>query len=217
MADFKTMRAGADNKKNVRKALGAVVFIAPMTAEPIEKLTSTDKTLADIPADYRPLGMFTEDGLEFSKEISAEEVRALGYMQEVRRDNTSETHGISLTALELDRRIISELRYGIDLSAVRPDTNGEIHFDVPDTTVNRQYRLLAIAQDINKETGAEIYRAKMYRNIEVSEFPTESWSTDPLSAEFSFSARSDDDGVVFREFHAGPGLDPEDLGYTTTV
>lgn len=217
MADFKATRAGVDNKNNVRKSLGAIAFIADVTEAPLETISGTAGTLATIPAPWRALGMFSEDGLSFTKEIEFEEVLAHGYKTYVRRDASSETHGVSLTALEVDRKVVAELRHGVDLSDVTPDANGEIKITVPELDNTREYRLLAISMDINKETGAEIYRAKQYRNISVSTFPEEAWSADPVQAAFEFTAKADEDGVVLEEFVAGPGVVAEDLGYTVAA
>ena len=214
MADFKTTRAGVDNKNNVRKSLGAIVFLADITVDPLTTISGEDGTLDTIPAAWEALGMFSEDGLSFSKEVEFEEVLAHGYKTYVRRDASSETHGVSLTALEVDRKVVAELRHGVDLSDVTPaPTTNEIVIDVPELENTKEYRLLAISQDINKETGKEIYRAKQYRNVSVSTFPEESWSADPLQAAFEFTAKADDDGVVVTEFLAGPGVETADLGY----
>lgn len=217
MANFKNTRAGIDNKNNVRKSLGAIVLLADADTELLEDIAGDDGGLVDLGTltDWKPLGMFSEDGLSFSKEVEWEEVLAHGYKTYVRRDATSESHSVSLTALEIDRKLIAELRHGIDLSEVVPDPiSGTIKYTVPEIEHNKSYRLLAISVDYNKETGEEIYRAKQYRSVTVETYPEESWSADPLQAAFEFSAKSDDESSdVFDEFLAGPGVNPDELGY----
>lgn len=215
MASFNSVRAKADNRANVRKALGAVLFLAPADAEPVTTLVGPDKSLAEVPADYVPVGLVSEDGMSFGRDAENEEVNALGYRTPVRRDWTSDIHSITVNVLEVDKKAIAEVRYGIDLSNVKAGTNGEIKFDVPEIVASKQYRLLAIAQDLNKTTGAEIYRGKFFYNVEISEFPSEEWSNDAMALELTFEARPDEEtALTLTEFIAGPGLDPADLGYT---
>lgn len=215
MANFKDTRKGIDNKNNVRKSLGAIVFLADNTVEPLDTISGVDGGLAEIPEEWRALGMFGEDGLAFTKEVEWEEVLAHGYKTYVRRDASSETHGVSLTALEIDRKVVAELRHGVDLSDVVADpTTNEIKISVGEIENSKTYRLLAISLDYNKETGEEYYKAKQYHEVEVSTFPEESWSTDPLQAAFEFSAKADEEtGLVLDEFIAGPGVDATELGY----
>lgn len=214
MASFNSIRTAADNRGNVRKALGAVLFLAPVTTDTVTSLTGVDKSLSTIPTEYVAVGLLGEDGITFSREADSEEVNALGYKSPVRKDFTSDVHSITATVLEVDKRAIAEVRYGIDLSKVKAGTNGEVSFDVPEIVASKQYRLLAISMDINKENGGEIYRGKLYRSVEITEFPEEAWSSDAMSLELTFEARPDDDGITLTEFVAGPGLDATELGYT---
>lgn len=217
MASFETVRAQSDNRANVRKALKALVFLAPISADPITTLVSEDKSLAAIPAEYKPVGLINES-VGFAREADKEETTALGYKAPVREDWTTDISTITLNLFEVDKRNVAELVHGIDLSAVTPDANGEIKYDVPEITSSRQYRLLALSQDINKSNGLDIYRGRFYANVELSSFPSEEWGSDAVSLEIELTARPDEEtGVIFTPFLAGPGLDPTDLGYTAPV
>lgn len=218
MASFNSNRASTDNTRDSRKSLGAIVLLAPLETELLDSIIDTDGTMVDLGtlAGWESIGIFSEDGLGFTKEVEFEEVLAHGYRTYVRRDVSSETHAVTLNALAVDRKIVAELRTGMDLSDATVDpTKNEITYAVSEIEDLKNYRLLAISKDRNQKTGEEFYRAKQYRNVEVSTFPEENWNNDPIAAALEFSAKADDDGTFYDEFLGGPGADLEELGYGT--
>lgn len=218
MASFNSNRASTDNTRDSRKSLGAIVLLAPLETELLDSIIDVDGTMVDLGslAGWESIGIFSEDGLSFTKEVEFEEVLAHGYRTYVRRDVSSETHAVTLNALAVDRKIVAELRTGMDLSGATVEpTKNEITYAVSEIEDLKNYRLLAISKDRNQKTGEEFYRAKQYRNVEVSTFPEENWNNDPIAAALEFSAKADDDGVFYDEFLGGPGADLVELGYGT--
>ncbi len=211
---FEALRASTDNALNVRKALGVIVAVAPMSAPLVKTLVNTSGQIT-MPEGYDVLGLFTRDGLTFGAESDNEDVEALGYMSPVRRDISSITRTITLQAYEIDRRAIRELATGNNLSKVVPSAeSGELIMDDPEVPVHSRRRLLAIARDINKANGLDILRAKFYPQVEISKMPEEQWGTDALQNELEFTNFLDQTaGYSVRNILAGPGLDAAKLGY----
>jgi hypothetical protein len=215
MATFEELRSQSDRTNNVRKSLGALIFVAPLTVAVIDSLTDETGGIVALPDGYRSLGLFSRDAISFARETDTEATEAHGYMSPVREDITSISRTITATAYEVDRRIIREISDGVDLSAVTP-TGNEISYEEPEVPVNRRWRLLAISRDINKSTGLDILRANFYPQVEVNSMPAEEWGDDALSAELSFTNYLDQDaGYARKRFLAGPGLDPVALGFGT--
>lgn len=217
MVSFNSVQAQADNRSNVRKALKALVFLAPISADPITTIVGADKELAEIPAEYLPVGLINES-ISMSREADREETTALGYKTPVREDWTTDVSTITLNLFEVDKRNVAELVHGVDLSEVAPNENGEIAYDVPEITSSRQYKLLILSQDINKSNLLDIYRARFYYNVELSSFPSEELGSDAISLEIELTARPDEEtGAIFKPFLGGPGFDPTDLGYAASA
>ncbi|MCZ4325671.1 hypothetical protein [Brachybacterium paraconglomeratum] len=215
MATFEELRSQSDRTNNVRKSLGALIFVAPLTADLILSLTSEDGAIAPLPDGYRSMGLFSRDAISFERETDTEATEAHGYMSPVREDITSISRTITATAYEVDRRLIREISDGVDLSAVEA-VNGEISYEESEVPVNKRWRLLAISRDINKRTGLDILRANFYPQVELNSMPSEEWGDDALSAELTFTNYLDEDaGYARKRFLAGPGLDPVALGFGT--
>lgn len=213
---FAGLQAASDSALNVRKALGAVVLVAPMTADPITAITGDSGQLLQPPAEYLPLGMFNPDGLSFTGESTPEETEAFGYGSAVRTDITKVSRKVTLSAFEVDRANVRELAMGMDLSEHQATSNGEVILDEPEIPVHARHRLLAIAMDVNKKTGREIYRAKFFPQVEISKFPEEKWGKEALSLELEFTNFLDEEqGYAVRSYIGGPGFDAAALGYKT--
>lgn len=213
---FQELRQQSDNSNNVRKTLGALIFLAPMSVPLLGELTDTTGKIQPLGEDWQGLGLFSRDGISFPRESDTEATAALGYLSPVREDISSISRQITATAYEVDRRIIRELSDGIDLSETTATASGEISYEEPETPVNRRWRLLAIGRDVNKRTGLDILRANFYPQVEISSMPGEEWGTDALSQELTFTNYLDEEaGYARKRYLAGPGLDPEALGFKT--
>lgn len=205
MATFAELKNTSDNTNQVRKALEGVAFLAPTSAPAISSLTDADGTIKALPEGYVPVGLVSKDGYEFGGDTDTEEVEALGYVTPVREDITSRTREITFTAYEVFRAPLLELAYSLDLSTVEQALSGEITFDHPALPAGREYRLLIIAKD---GSGAdEIYRAKMFPRVKLSEMPEEAWnSEDAMAFEVTLKAMVDSElGTAERDFIAGVG------------
>lgn len=215
MPTFAELKNTADSPSQVRKALEGVAFLAPMTADPITSLTGADGSIQALPSGYVPVGLVSKDGYSFGGSTDTAEVEALGYASPVREDITGRTREISFTAYEVFRRPLLELAYGIDLSAVEQSATGELTFDHPTLPEKREYRLIVIAKDGSGDR--EIYRAKHFPRVTITELPEEAWSSeDAMSFEVTLKALVDDElGTSERDFLAGPGAASDtELGFT---
>lgn len=212
MATFAEIKNAADNTDNVRKVLEAVAFLAPMSAAVIDSLTDETGALVALPNDYLPVGLVTRDGYTFGGDTETTAVDALGYASPVREDIESYTRTVSFTAYEVYKRNLLELAYGMDLSEATVGDNGEIVFDRPTLPNKTFYRLIVIGKD---GSGAnEIYRAKLFPKVSITSIPEEVWGTDALSFSVTLSTYVDEEeGTQEREFIAGPGVVPADLGF----
>lgn len=211
---FQELRQQSDNSNNVRKTLGALIFLAPMSVPLLGELTDATGKITPLPEGWQGLGLFSRDGISFPRESDTEATEALGYLSPVREDISSISRQITATAYEVDRRIIRELSDGVDLSATAASASGEVSYEEPETPVNRRWRLLAIGRDVNKRTGLDILRANFYPQVEISSMPGEEWGTDALSQELTFTNYLDEEaGYARKRYLAGPGLDPEALGF----
>lgn len=210
---FEELRSTSDNTNMVRKTLGALIFVAPMSAPLVDALTDTTGALKALPQGYKSLGLFTRDGISFPRETDSESTEALGYLAPVREDFSSISRQITATAYEIDRRLIREIADGVDLSKVTP-TGTEVAYAEPEIPVNRRWRLIAIGRDINKRTGLDILRANFYPQVELNSMPGEDWGTDAISQELSFTNYLDTTaGYARKRFLGGPGFDPAAHGY----
>ena len=205
MPSFAEIKTAADNPALVRKILEAVAFLAPEDADEIEALTGVGGVLTAIPTTYLPVGMVTPDGYTFGRDTTSEDVEALGYASPVRTDITGATRTVGFTALEAYRRTLLELVYGLDLSTVEADVNGELTWDHPDRPMQRYYRLLVIGRDGGG--NREWFRGKFFPRVSISEFPEEVWSAaDASQYEITLSTFVDETiGTGERDFIAGTG------------
>ena len=179
---FAELQTEADNRGLIRKVRRAVGFLAPLTVELPEALTGPDSLPVDLKAlGFVPIGMVSPEGWRFSRDVTKEDVDALGYASPVRSDITRVARQVVVNPLEFGRRNLTELRYGVDLSAVTPDAgSGEITWDEPDLPVDREYRLLVVADDgpadNNWILGKGLGRVKMADSSE------ETWGGDAAVA-----------------------------------
>lgn len=210
---FADIKQTADASSKARKALEGVAFLAPYTATVIDALTETTGEVKPVPAKYFPVGYVSTDGYTFGGDTDTEEVEALGYAAPVRTDITKTTREVSFTAYNVFHANLLSVAYGMDLSAAQKAASGEVTFDRPALPQKIFYRLLVIAKDGSGED--EIYRAKFFPRVSITEIPEEAWSAaDAMQFEFKFAAEVDPVlGTAEREFIAGPGAKTQELGF----
>lgn len=149
-ADLNTQ--SKDNAGAIRKYTRAVIFVAPMDAPEIEKLTTAGEgnrvQLAKVPDAYKPIGLIRKsEGIEFSADRETSETESLGYAQPTRTDVTTEASSLTFTPHE-ETRLVQQLYYGLDLSDVTPDpSTGEVQFARPTLPATIYYRVLVVGVD----------------------------------------------------------------------
>ena len=153
MADQTIDQLAKDNAGAIRKYTRAVVLVAPMSADPIEKITADSEENSGtptlkIPEAYKPVGLIKKDGgIEFSAERDISDVESLGYAAPTRRDILKEDQSITFTPHETNK-LVAGLYNGLDLTGVKPDrTTGEVVYQKPTTPPALYYRVLIIGAD----------------------------------------------------------------------
>ena len=211
---FAELKDLADTPANVRKALQGVCFLAPMTAAVPAALLDVGGKLKEFPAaeGWWPLGIVSKDGYELARDISKAEVEGFGYSDPVRSDIESAKKSLKVTPLESDRRQELELSYGIDLSAVRATTNGEIVFEEPDIPEPGEYRLVAVFMD--GTVAKPYYRGFAFAKAKLGDVGAEKFaSSDARSKELTIDAQTGPEGFSVRHYIGGAGFDPTAQGF----
>lgn len=205
---FDTLRQESDDRTLIRKIQKAIVLLRVGAALPLPTtLFGAGGTLVDFKADgWLPGGMITPDGIEYGRDVSEEDVPALGYSGPVRTDVTEVARSVSFTPLEYGRRHMLELAYGTDLSAVEQTlANGEIVFDEPEMPINQEYQMLIIGVDGPALNQWILGRA--YGAVKMSSSDNQTWgSTDPVTTPITLKVLTDAvTGAPLRHFIGGTG------------
>lgn len=206
MPTFDTLRQDSDERALIRKIQKAVAFIAPTTVDLPTTLFSGGSLVDLKAAGFLPVGMVTPDGYEFGRDISKEDVTALGYASAVRSDITEVARSVSMTLLETGRRHILELTYGTDLSAVQQTlANGEVVFDEPDLPVGQEYRLLILGTDGPAADNWILGRG--YGSVKLASTDSQTWGTgDAVQQALTFDVFTDTEiGTPVRHYMGGTG------------
>ncbi|MBT8162795.1 MULTISPECIES: hypothetical protein [Arthrobacter] len=204
MPTFDSIRQEADERALIRKIQKAVGFIAPADVDLPETLFGVGGALIDLKAlGWMPIGIVTKDGYEFGRDVSKEDVEALGYASAVRSDTTAVARSIKMTPLETGRKHMQELVNGTDLSAVTQAANGEIVFDEPDLPADKEYRLLVIGSD--GPAAANWILGRGYGRVKLVATDSEKWgSGDPVQQPLTFDVYTDSEiGSPVRKYMGG--------------
>ena len=207
MPTFQTIQQEADNRNLIRKIQRAVAFLAPTSVELPTTLFEAGGTLVDLKAaGWLPFGLVTPDGYEFGRDVSKEDVSALGYASPVRSDVTEVARSVKMTALETGRKHMLELTYGTDLSATTQATaTGEIVIDEPDLPINSEYRLLVLGSD--GPAADNWIMGRGYGLVKLSSTDSQKWGTgDAVQQSYTFDVFTDDEiGTPVRHYIGGTG------------
>lgn len=220
MPTFETLRQDSDERALIRKIQRAVAFIAPTTVDLPATLFSGGSLVDLKAAGFLPIGMVTPDGYEFGRDVSKEDVTALGYASSVRSDITEVARSVSMTLLETGRKHILELTYGTDLSAVtQSPTTGEVVFDEPDLPVGQEYRLLVLGSDGPAADNWILGRG--YGSVKLASTDSQTWGTgDAVQQSLTFDVFTDTEiGTPVRHYMGGTGAVKHKLvtGFTAGV
>ncbi|SEE19742.1 hypothetical protein SAMN04489740_0861 [Arthrobacter alpinus] len=221
MPTFDTIRQEADERALIRKIHKAVAFLAPKSVDLPTTLFGVGGALIDLKAlGWLPVGMVTPDGYEFGRDISKEDVTALGYASAVRSDITEVARSITMTPLETGRKHMQELSLGTDLTAVTQDpTTGEIVIDEPDLPIGEEYRLLILGSDGPASDNWILGRG--YGAVKLAATDSQKWGTgDPVQQPLTFDVFTDTEvGTPIKHFMGGTGAVKHKLalGFTQGV
>ena len=207
MPTFDTLRQESDERALIRKIQKAVAFLAPTSVDLPESLFDVGGTLVYLKAaGFLPVGMVTPEGYSFGRDISKEDVSALGYASAVRSDITEVARSVTFTPLETGRKHMLELTYGTDLSAVTQDaTTGEVVINEPDLPVGQEYRLLVLGSDGPAADNWILGRG--YGSVKLASTDSQTWGTgDPVQQPLTFDVFTDTEiGTPVRHYMGGTG------------
>lgn len=199
----------------IRKALDALVLLAPVTTTvPATIVDATGANLV-IPTGFESLGNHSDDGLTWGREIENSDIVSHGSVDPSRSDIRRITSTLAVTAQETNLQTL-QAHMGLDLSGIVPPVSGEVTFDEPTRPKTRYYRALSIAVDDGD--GGEIYIGRLFARSNVTEAGEQTWSDGdeamvrPLTLQAKKDAAA---GFSVRHFFGGPGWNSilEDMGF----
>lgn len=221
MANYEALK----NKQTelIRKSLDGSAFIAPVTAAAITNLTTYTAgppvviDLTPLPSEYSDLGWLTNDGMQFSRDVSSSEVTSFGSVSPTRTDITADTTTLTVTAQETKLLTIG-LATGADLSAISPAANtGEVSIAKPARPKSKSYRVLSLSVD--QGDAGEIYVARFLPRAKVTSYAEQSFGggDDPITWGVTFTGEEDSDlGYSERWIFGGEGWNAllDEMGFT---
>lgn len=205
----------------IRKAKEGSLFVAEMDTPLLTTISNADSQLV-IPTELAAgdLGWFTDDGIAFSGEVTESTITSFGATEPTRREVTTDTTTISVTAQET-KLINIGLYTSNDLSALTPDpTTGELVVTKPPRPRLRHVRAFGLAVD--EHEGLEIYIGRFLPRATVSRAPEQSYTSGDTAMSWGFQFQSTLDseaGYSERYFFAGPGWKAllEDMGFNAAT
>jgi hypothetical protein len=197
------------NASLIMKSLEVGVFAGPSTAPAVTTLTDpTSKLLMALPAGYGDLGWLSDDGAQFSSDISTSDITGAGSTAPLRSDITADTTTLQVACLETNMQSIG-IYTGQDMTAVVPNaTSGEVSIAKPTRPVSKFYRVLAIGVDFVDGAG-EFYVGRFLPNMKVTDKDDQAFqSSDDSPVTWSVTLTAFEDstlGYAEKYFWGGPG------------
>lgn len=210
----------------IRKALQGSVFAASIDADVPVRLTDvTDSKLAALPTTGTPdmpwgdLGWLSNDGAQFSNDVSSSDVTSWGSVSPTRSDITSDTSALTVVMQETKLMTIG-LYTGAVLTADSPEADGELIITKPSRPKSRAYRVLSVAVD-DGDAG-EIYIGRLLPRAKVTGKAEQAFGggDDPIGWGVTFNGEEDSTlGFSERWFFGGPGWKAllVKMGFTAAV
>lgn len=189
----------------IRKALDAVVLIAPVSAAVPATIVDVGGTNLVLPTGFNALGHHSEDGVTWGREVENSDITSHGQVDPTRSDIRRITSTVAVTAQETNLQTL-EASLGMDLSGVTPPNTGEVVFEEPTRPKSVYYRVLGLSVD--DSDGGEIYMARLFPRAKVTEVGETVWSDgdDAMVRALTFQAYQDSaEGFSVRHFFGGPG------------
>ena len=191
----------------VRKMVQGSVFVAPSSADAIEKLTDADDSLlAPLPDGYVDLGLLTDDGAQFAREVDSSDITSWGATEPSRSDVTSDVTTLQVMCQET-KLVTLSMYIGVDLDAFEPDESGEVKVSKPAAGDQRYFRALAVGVDRNDD--GEIYIARYLPRCKVDAYEDQNMqSSDDEAFGYGFTLKGftdDEVGASEQWIFGGPG------------
>lgn len=213
MVSFAELKDRADNAANVRKAVEAFGFMAPMSVELPENIIGPGGTLVELPDPDQWWGIgITTEGYEFESDIDKEETEGHGYSDPVRTDINRVAKTVKWTAYETDKRQFLEFTLGMDLSAVTATADGEIVFEEPDIPDSLELRCLLVYRD--GTIAKPYYRGKGYSKVKLGDLGSLAWGSESISQEVTADVQAGPEGFAVRHYIGGAAFDLAANGWT---
>jgi hypothetical protein len=197
------------NTSLIRKTLaGGVAFIAPYSSAAVTSLTAADagSVIQALPTGYKNLGLLSEDGATFPRNIDTSDVRSWGYSEPTRTDTTKDESSCKIVCQETNLNTLS-LYLGTSLTALTADaTTSEVIYDKPATPPTTYFRLLVIGRDVYQ--GLDVYLGRYFPKAQITDRDDLQMGVgdDPVQYGLTFSAKYDSAlSTAERYFWAGPG------------
>lgn len=218
------MIAASEHTKLMLKMRTVLIYFVPTLigktpGAEILALTGPTGGFLPVPADYQAgaVGLIDKGaGVEFPRDVSTQEATSYNHGGPTRVDTEEDKKGVKFTAQETRRQVL-EMAYGIDLSNVVQQANGEVVIDHPELPDDLEGRLLVIGHD----PKYQIAMGKWFPRFQPKDFPTVSWKRDEVvTYEIAGDALYDEEfGISVREFIAGPGAKAmaDAIGFKGTV
>lgn len=196
----------------IRKATDGSVLLASLNAPTVDATTMFDTaglkalpTTGTIP--WSDLGWLTNDGAQFSRDVSTADITSWGSISPTRTDVTSDSSTLTVTCQETKMLTIG-LATGMDVSTVVPDaTSGAFEIRKPTRPSMKSYRVLSVAVD--EYEGKEIYIARYMPRAKVTGYSEQSFGggDEPISWGVTFTGE-EDSTLGFSEswLFGGPGI-----------
>lgn len=198
----------------IRKALQGSVFIASIDAtfpdrltDPVDGLLATFPVGTPTPFDmpWQDGGLASNDGAQFSNDVTSSDVTSWGESSATRSDIVSDT--TSMTVVFQETKLLTIGLYtGANLSASSAESDGELVIDKPARPKSRAYRLLALAVDEGDD--GEIYIGRGLPRAKVTGKAEQAFGggDDPIGWGVTFQGEVDSVlGSSERWYFGGPG------------
>lgn len=198
------------NRKSqlIRKAKEGSVFIDEISSDLILSITEGAESALSLPPSLasRDLGWLTEDGVGFSGEIAESTINSFGATEPTRREVTTDTTSVAVTAQETNIVTIG-LYTGNDLEALVPDpVTGELIVTKPPRPRLQHFRVLALSVD--EHEGQELYIARYLPRATLARNPEQAYTAGDAATTWgmTFTSTLDNEaGYSERYFFGGPG------------
>lgn len=153
----------------IRVAKNGSVFLAPYaTAVPAALTSGASAALVALPAGYEDLGLTSDDGSTFGREVEESNITSFGHTEPTRSDVISDTTTMQVVAQET-KLLTLGLYTGADTSALTADaTTGELSIEKPQVPETLHYRLMSVYVD--QYEGDDIYYARILPRAKVTSY-----------------------------------------------